>query len=103
MSLTELDFEMYDKAHEKALEKRDNKPVLKFDFEKYVVHQVHSYECGELDNTDLIERICIAVDMMEHEETLAKKIMDLEDQLKPLVNRQNACTLELRKLMIFKE
>ena len=100
MSDKDTDSRWDEAAREKALEERDNKPVLEFDFEKYVVHQVHLHEMGEINTAVFISNVCEAVDIMENEEACAEQIMQLEDQWKQLDNRQRTCTLQLRKLMM---
>ena len=51
MSKFDRDSRIDEAEREKALEERDNKPVLEWDLKTYVIRQVHSYECGELSLT----------------------------------------------------
>ena len=103
MSAKDIDSRWDEAAREKALEERDNKPVLEFDFKRYVIQRIELLDDCEITNAEFIasmlELQCLISDLDAANATIAECL----EQSKRAELVRNRCKFQLRKLMVMED
>ena len=88
---------------EQWLEERDNKPVLEFNFQRYVIQRIELLDDCEITNAEFIASMfslqCLISDLDAANAVIAECLA----QSKGAELVRNRCKLQLRKLMIMED
>ena len=99
MSGPDYDTRFEEAAREKWLEERDNKPVLEFDFEKYVRYQIRLLCDRQIDYTEFATALCEVENLLHNLESANAEIAYYLEQSKKEELTRTQCKFKLRKLM----
>ena len=99
MSGPDYDTRFEEAAREKWLEERDNKPVLEFDFQRYVIQRIKLLEEKELTIPEFIMSMCELNCLIADLDAANVVIAECLAQSKQAELIRNRCKFQLRKLM----
>ena len=103
MSGPDYDTRFEEAAREKWLEERDNKPVLEFDFQRYVIQRIELLDQSELTIAEFVGSMfslqCLISDLDAANATIAECL----EQSKRAELVRNRCKFQLRRLMIMED
>ena len=99
MSGPDYDTRFEEAAREKWLEERDNKPVLEFDFKRYVIQRIELLDECEINTAEFVasmfELQCLISDL----DAANAEIAELLAQSKRVELIRARCNFQLRRLM----
>ena len=103
MSDTDTDSRWNKAAREKWLEERDNKPVLEFNLQKYLLQRIRLLNDYEITNAEFISSMlelqCLISDLDAANATIAECL----EQSKRAELVRNHCKFQLRRLMVMED
>ena len=99
MSAKDTDSRWDEAAREKALEERDNKPVLEFDFEKYVRKQIRLLDDKQISVAEFTGSMLTLECLVEDFNSANTEIAQLLARSKQIELVRSQCKMQLRKLM----
>ena len=103
MSGPDYDTRFEEAARERALEERDNKPVLEFNFQRYVIQRIELLDERELTNAEFVNSMVALKDVLSDLDAANATIAECLEQSKRAELVRNRCKLQLRKLMIMED
>ena len=100
MSGPDYDTRFEEAARERALEERDNKPVLEFDFQRYVIQRIELLDQSELTIAEFVGSMFSLQCLISDLDAANAVIAECLEQSKRAELIRNRCKLQLRKLMV---
>ena len=99
MSGPDYDTRFEEAAREKWLEERDNKPVLEFDFKRYVIQRIELLDDCEITNAEFIASMLELQCLISDLDAANAEIAELLAQSKRVELIRARCKFQLRRLM----
>jgi len=99
MSGPDYDTRFEEAAREKWLEERDNKPVLEFDFQRYVIQRIKLLDQSELTIAEFVGSMFSLQCLISDLDAANAVIAECLEQSKRAELVRNRCKFQLRKLM----
>ena len=99
MSGPDYDTRFEEAAREKWLEERDNKPVLEFDFQRYVIQRIELLDQSELTIAEFVGSMFSLQCLISDLDAANAVIAECLEQSKRAELVRNRCKFQLRKLM----